>query len=324
MLGAEGVNLRCLSGIHAMMSVILSVTEPGEFVMTVRHEDGGHFATQGILARIGRKHVFATYDYNSRGFDVQKMADDCKKNNVKAIYFDLSYYIDKTNLQEIRAAVGNEIVIIFDASHTMGLLMGGQLQNPFKEGADIICANTHKTLPGPQKGMIVFKDKSLANRVNEIIAASLVSSSHTHHLICLAVTILEMEKFGKEYARRIVENSNAIGAAFERLGYEIRKTRDGNYSYTHQAHVFIDDKGERLLLYRRLVQNNISTNFDDPLGGRLFIRIGTQELTRRGMGSIEMSNIANLMNQAMLGGNVKSEVENLNSQFNEIKFSFDS
>jgi glycine hydroxymethyltransferase len=323
MLGGEGVNLRCLSGIHAMMCTILSVTEPGDCVMTVRHEDGGHFATKGILARVGRKHVFASYDYLRGGFNIEQIASDCKENNVKAIYFDLSYYIDKTDLKDIRAAVGEKVIIIFDASHTMGLLMGGQLQNPFLEGVDIVCANTHKTLPGPQKGMIVFRDKDLADRANGIIGASLISSSHTHHLASLAVTILEMERYGHAYAKKIVENANAIGAAFERLGYEVRKTRDGNYSHTHQAHVFIDKKEERGVLYRRLVQNNISTNFDNPLGGRLFIRIGTQELTRRGMDFVEMTEIANLMHRAMQGEDVMGEVRKLNSDFTKIKFSFD-
>jgi glycine hydroxymethyltransferase len=323
MLGGQGVNLRCLSGIHAMMCTILSVTEPGDCVMTVRHEDGGHFATQGILSRVGRKHVFASYDYTRGGFDVEQIARNCKEHDVKAIYFDLSYYIDKTDLKEIRQAVGEKVIIIFDASHTMGLLMGGQLQMPFLEGADIVCANTHKTLPGPQKGMIVFKDKDLADRANEIIGASLISSSHTHHLVSLAVTILEMEKYGQVYAKKIVENANAIGAAFERLGYEVRKTRDGNYSHTHQTHVFIDNKGDRGVLYRRLVDSHISTNFDNPLGGRLFIRIGAQELTRRGMGAVEMTEIANLMHRAMMGESVEEEVKKMNSKFTTVKFSFD-
>ncbi|MBI2464716.1 DegT/DnrJ/EryC1/StrS family aminotransferase [Candidatus Shapirobacteria bacterium] len=325
MLHANGINLNVLSGVHAMMSTILATTEPGDVVMTVPLEYGGHFATKGILDRIGRKHVFADYNFPNLKFDSNKIGQVVKENNVKAIYLDVSYYLNAHNLKEIREAVGSDVIIIYDASHTIGLIMGGQFQSPLEEGANVICANTHKTLPGPHKGMIAFRDTDLAEKANKVIDGCLYSTNQVSHLIALSTAILEMKEFGQDYAKQIISNSNVIAEAFEGLGYDVRRANTGRYSENHQAHVFIDDKGDRLKLYKRLVDNNISTNFESSelADGRIFIRIGTQELTHRGMKEQEMSVIAALMDRAMRGEDVKSEVGEFNKQFTKIVYSFD-
>lgn len=326
MLGAASVNLSVLSGVHAMMCTILSTTEPGDVVMTVPLESGGHFATKGILDRVGRKHIYADYDYTGLRFDTEKIAKKFRDYNVRALYLDVSYYLNPHNLQEIRQAIGNDAIIIYDASHTMGLIMGQQFQSPLKEGADVICANTHKTLPGPHKGMIAFKDKELADKANAIIDACLYSTPHMTHLIALAITILEFKEFGVEYAKQIISNSNAIAEAFVSLGYEVRKANTGRYSENHQAHVFIEGKGDRLTMYKNLIDNNISTNFESSeltTDHKLYIRVGTAEITRRGMNEPEMKQIASLMDRAIKGENVKNEVLAFNSRYTKIMYSFD-
>jgi glycine hydroxymethyltransferase len=323
MLGAAVVNLNVLSGVHAMMCSILSMTEPGDTVMHVAKPDGGHFATPGILDRIGRKKITATYDLANLKFDAQKTADDFHKNKAKAFYIDVSYYINPHNLTELREALGDEAIMIYDASHTMGLMLGQEFQSPLKEGANAISANTHKTLPGPQKGMVVFRDLEAGTKANDIINGSLFSSPHTHHMIALAITLLELKEFGQSYARQVIKNSNAVAEAFVKRGYDVRKANTGRYSENHQAHIYVDDKGDRMSLYRNLIKNNISTNFDNPLGGRLYIRFGTQEITRRGMKENDMDTIAEFIDKAFKGADIKDEVINFNKQFPAIHYSFD-
>lgn len=324
MLSAYAVNLNVLSGVHAMMSAILSVTEPGEMVLTVPKDAGGHFATKGILERVGRKHGYVTFDLKNLRFDVDATAKTVKETGAKAIYLDVSYYLNPHNLTELRNAVGEEIIIIYDASHTMGLIMGQEFQAPLREGANVTCANTHKTLPGPHKGMIAFRDKELGEKANSIIDACLFSTPHTTHLIALSIAILEMKEFGKEYAKQIISNSRSMASKFAELGYEVRKANNGEYSNNHQFHVFIDKSGDNLALYRNLLKNNISTNFDAPLGGRLFIRVGTQELTRRGFKDADVQNLAVLVDKALKGENVKDAIVEVNKSFNKIHYSFDA
>ena len=324
MLGASVINLNVLSGVHAMMCSLLSTTEPGDMVMTVPAEAGGHFATASILQRVGRKHIYATYDFENLKFDVEKIAEDYRKSGAKAFYIDVSYYLNPHNLTEIRAALGDAAILIYDASHTMGLILGQQFQAPLKEGANVISANTHKTLFGPQKGMIAFRDEEFGQKANEIIDGCLYSSPHTHHVIALAIALLELKEFGRDYATQVVKNSNAVAEAFVKRGYDVRKSNTGRYTENHQSHIFIDDKGERLDLYKKLLNNNISSNFDSALGDRIYIRFGTQEITRRGMNEAEMENIAELVDGALKGKDVKDEVIAFNKKFTTIGYSFDS
>lgn len=101
-------------------------------------------------------------------------------------------------IRELRKALGPDVIIVYDASHTLGLIMAGKFQSPLEEGADIISANTHKTLPGPHKGLIAFKDRELGEKANALITANLYSTVHTNSLLALAISIIEADKFGKK------------------------------------------------------------------------------------------------------------------------------
>lgn len=326
MLGAAIVNLSCLSGVHAMMCAILSTTEPGDTVMTVHLDHGGHFATEGIVERIGRKHVFTSYNFDTLSFDAEAIAKTFKESGAKAFYMDVSYYLNPHNLREIRAALGDEAIIIYDASHTMGLIMGGEFQAPLKEGADVICANTHKTLPGPQKGMIAFRDEAFGKKANDIIDGCLYSSPHTASMIALATTILEMKEFGQDFARQIIANSNALGEALNKRGYHVRKASTGRWSENHQVHVLTEKVGNYKELWRKLYHNNINVNFDLPsiFGQGAFIRLGTQEVTRRGMKETEMEQIADFLQRGMSGHDFAAEVTDFIGKFQTAQYSFDA
>ena len=322
MLSGSIVNLKCLSGVHAMMCAIFVATNPGDTVMIIHHDDGGHFSTQPILERTGRGVAYATFNTEELTFDLERTAKTYRESGATALYLDVSYPLKPIDVKGLRHVLGDEAVIIYDASHTVGLMMGGKFQSPLEEGADIICANTHKTLPGPHKGMIVFRDQKWGRSLNDVINNGLFSTSHTHHLIALAVTILEMEQFGSYYASQIIRNTNALGAALSKLGLSVRQVEPGKYSETHQLHLFLPE-GDIADLYKRFIRNNISVNFDNRLGGQLFARIGTQELTRRGMKEADMSLIAQLLFDALEGDDVLNRVNEYNSRFTTIIYSFD-
>ncbi len=326
MLGAAVVNLSCLSGVHAMMCAILSTTEPGDAVMTVHHDHGGHFATQGIVDRIGRKHLFTpSYNFDTLTFDSQALAKAFKTAGAKALYMDVSYYLNPHNLREIREALGEEAIIIYDASHTIGLILGQQFQAPFREGADVICANTHKTLPGPQKGLIAFRDEELGQKANDIINDSLYSSPHTASMIALSTTLLEMKEFGEGFAKQIIANSNALGEALEKRGHKLRKANTGRYSENHQVHLFTEHLGDYRELYRKFFASSITLAFDHPdiLGKGIFIRLGTQEITRRGMKEAEMEIIAGFVDRTIKGEKLAVEVETFVNEYRRAHYSFD-
>lgn len=324
MLNAVQVNLNCLSGIHAMMCTILSATDPGDAVMSVSLEHGGHFATAGILERTGRRHIPTTYDYDALRFDANKIAKDYHQAGAKAFYMDVSFYLNPHNLKELRQALGEEAIIIYDASHTLGLIMGQQFQAPLKEGANIVCGNTHKTLPGPQKGLIAFRDQALAAKASTILDSGLYSSRHTGSMVALATTILEMEQFGSNYAKQIIANSNALGGALASAGLPLRRANTGRYSENHQVHLMSEDLGNYRQLYRQLISNNLSVNFDAALGAGTYIRLGTQEITRRGMKEAEMTQVADFLRRSLAGEAFPQEVARFMKRFQTAHYSFDS
>lgn len=323
MLNASAVNVGCLSGVHAMMCAILSLTEPGDNVMTLGVPDGGHFGTEGILLRTGRQNVTAPFDPDRLAIDLERLGSEFHAANAKALYLNASFYLHPHDLRGIRNAIGDSAIVIYDASHTMGLIMGGEFQAPLAEGADAICGNTHKTLPGPQKGMIAFRDADTGAAASVIIENSFYSSVHTMPTVALAITILEMEQFGSSYARQVVANSNALGEALAVRGFELRRANTGRFSENHQVHLFTDKIGYHYDLYKALAGNNLVVNFDNSLGGRTYIRLGTQEITRRGMTEGDMEMVADMLMRALRGDVFPGEVSSFIAAFRLARFSFD-
>jgi len=321
MLSASAVELNCLSGVHAMLSSLLSTTKPGDTVVTVLSRHGGHFATKPIIEASGRKQVYAEYDFQSQCFDVEKTAKIFHENHAKALYLDVSVYLKPHPIRELRKALGNDAIIIYDASHTMGLIMAGEFQSPLTEGADIISSNTHKTLPGPHRGLIAFKDSSLWEKANPILS-NLYSTVHTNSLLSLAITILEMEKYGKSYAKQIIANSNALAESLEDLDLSVRRADNKQYSYNHQVHMFTNLMNHDVV--KLFLDNNVSINTSRALGEQLFIRFGTQEITHRGMVESDMKDLAKIIKGILNKQDMTRDVTQFNNKFTSTKYNYET
>lgn len=322
-LGASVVNINCLSGIHAMMCAILTLSDPGDLVMSVNPENGGHFATRGIIVGMGRRHSYCA-GVSGGPVNIAGMAEVAVREKARLIYVDLSTYIEPFNVRELRKLTERNTRIVFDASHSLGLNMANIFQNPIKEGADAICANTHKTLFGPHKGLIAFADKNLGNKADNFIKSYLYSTIHLNQLISLCIAIIEHKLFGLEYARQVVKNSYALSGELKKLGFFLRESSAGHFSQNEQVHVFIDDQLDYVGVYKRLLDNSIATNFLNCLGGRWFARVGTQEITRMGMKEGEMAIIANIIHRSVKGLDAKNEVKKLLKRFPSVEYSLDN
>lgn len=319
MLHAAEVNLHCLSGAHAMLCALLGASKPGDVIMSVREEDGGHFCTKKIIEVMGRKHVFAVYDSKALTFDIQKTVELFARSHAKILYLDTSVLLRPHPLKEIKSLLPSESIIIYDASHTLGLIMGNQFQSPLLEGADIISANTHKTFPGPHKGLLAFRTSKIAERVNSVIQNTLYSTFHTNNLLALAVSIIEFDVYGREYAKQIIHNSNELGKALERNNFKVRKLQN-EYSFNHQVHMFIDRDVRAVV--KLFLKNGIAISTSDSLGGKSFIRLGTQELTKRGMKEKEMNQIAAFIRNVLDGATITNKVKEFNASFRKTQYSF--
>jgi fluorothreonine transaldolase len=322
MTGASYVNLFALSGIHAMLMSIVSLTESGDTVLSLSPTEGGHFSTRSIVEKVGRNSEFAPL---SDGIiDMKRLAYLLKNKPVKLIYLDLMNHNETVDIASIRAVCDPGTYIVYDASHTLGLIFGGQFQDPFSEGADVICANTHKTFPGPHRGLILAKESVVGEKIENVIDGTFYSSVHYGTLLPMLVTIFEMRDYGKQLARRTVENSNSLARELEILGVKVAHCSDGSFTKNHQVHLVFDNRDEARDALEALRESDIVAHlcFRESIGH--FIRFGVQEITRRGMDESDMKEIARIVSLVLNGKKRDGAARRLAAIHQSIYFSFDA
>ena len=326
MLSASHIDFRPLSGVHAMNTTLLSVTEPGDAIYSFSPAAGGHFATANILKRAARYSRYLPWDPANFDIDFSRLAEDIKENGrPKLVFLDHGATLFPLNIRKLRALVGAHALIAYDVSHTLGLIFGGEFQSPLRDGCDILQGNTHKSFPGPQKAMIAFRDQEIGAKVSKAMDDGLVSSQHTHHSAALYLAILEMEQYGRAYAQQMIKNAKALANELGAQGFSLI-SRKGESTNSHV--VLINACGELPVrsACEQLMRAGISTN-SRPFQGQDILRFGVQELTRRGMKEAEMTKIACLMARLLLkdedAPSIKKEVFELRQRFNKVHFSFD-
>ena len=325
MFHAALTDFRPTSGLHAMICTMAAATEPGDLVYSIAPDDGGHFATKHVLERLGRQSQYIPWDLKDLTPDLDAFAKKIKKSPPSAIFFEHGTPLFNLPVREIRELVGEDVLMIYDASHTQGLIAGGQFQDPLREGCNILQGNTHKTFPGPQKGMIHFRDLEYGRNISASLSAGMVSSQHTHHAIAEYITVLEMYEFGKAYAKQMMANANKLAKLLVGGGFELVE-KDGVYTTSHEIMIKGDALGGYLNACRRLFACNISTNARVAFHQKV-IRLGTQEVTRRGMKEKDMQYLARLFKRALIDKessvSIKRDVLTFNRSFPNIHYSFD-
>ena len=193
-LGCKYVSVKPISGLNGMLSTISAFCSSGDTVMSLSPNDGGHFETSTIIKKLGLKSVFLPFDKEKWEIDIEKFKEYIFNNKVKIVYLDLCMVVFPVKLEKLKEAMDKDTLLIYDASHVLGLIVGNQFQKPLEKGADIIISSTHKTFPGTQKAIFATNRRVLKwgfdNNCNHFI-------SH-HHMAEVAALGLILSK-GKEY-----------------------------------------------------------------------------------------------------------------------------
>src|SRR6266849_6384649 len=191
--------------------------------------------------------------------------------------------------------------VFFDGAHQLGLVAGGQFQDPLREGAVVMTGSAGKTFSGPQSGIMVWNNPELTHPFAHAVFPVLAATHQVNRVAALAVAAAEMIAFGRSYMAEIVRNAQRLGAALDRRGITVLAAHKG-YTRTHQIILDVRRYGGGLEVAGRLARANIITNknlipadrpedWDRPSG----LRIGTTEVTRLGMDSADMETIADFM-----------------------------
>jgi glycine hydroxymethyltransferase len=312
--GARYADVRSLSGHTADMAVLLALTKAGDRVLSVHPDNGGYpgITHLGLGALLKLENLYFQYDDRIVNIEVRESAALIRSAKPRVVFFGASFIPFPQPVRQLSSLVDGDC--IYDGSHVLGLIAGGQFQDPLREGCSLLIGSTHKSLPGPQGGIILSNNEEIFSRVAGKIYPGIVDNIHLDRVAALAVALIEMIQFGKPYAQTVVKNSQALAKALAADGVKVRGATVG-YTKSHQ--VLLDYTPAKLQFFAaRLEQANIITDN----GGRL----GTSELTRMGYGPEEMQTVAELISLIVLGKKpadyVLKRVKSLVSQFQQPRF----
>jgi len=339
-------DVRPISGNNANAALALAYLRGGDSVIVNSTAAGGHIShnTIGVFGRriqsrgmslnldsktpIGL-HYFPLAEDNYH-IDLAKSIDLIERVRPRLVVLGKSLFLFPEPLQELAAACRErDIAVLYDAAHVFGLIVGGQFQDPWREGATWVTASTHKTFPGPQRGVIVSDlDEQDAAKywpaADRGVFPGTSSNHHLHTLPALVVAIREMQAHAAAYAEQTVRNAQALGRALENEGVPV-EARDFGYTRSHQIAVNVSAYGGGVQVAQRLESSDVIVNYNllpwdtdarNPSG----LRIGVQEMTRFGMKEPEMQRLAELMAACIKGRQVKAEVNALRARFLEMQY----
>ncbi|AUZ47861.1 hypothetical protein IFR08_12165 [Pseudomonas fluorescens] len=288
LIGAQAFDWRPNGGSTAEQALMLAACKPGEGFVHFAHRDGGHFALESLAQKMGIEIFHLPVNPTSLLIDVAKLDEMVRRNpHIRIVILDQSFKLRWQPLAEIRSVLPDSCTLTYDMSHDGGLIMGGVFDSPLSCGADIVHGNTHKTIPGPQKGYIGFKSAQHPLLVDTSlwVCPHLQSNCHAEQLPPMWVAFKEMELFGRDYAAQIVSNAKTLARHLHELGLDVTGESFG-FTQTHQVHFAVGDLQKALdLCVNSLHAGGIrSTNIEIPgKPGVHGIRLGVQAMTRRGM-----------------------------------------
>jgi glycine hydroxymethyltransferase len=336
--GCRWANIQSTSGTNSNLAVLKALTKPGDAITAVSTADGGHIshAPMGAVGMRGLDLHTYPWDSDRMEVDVDGAVALIEKVQPKLCLFGQSMILFPTPLTEGLADAARDAgaYIMYDGAHVLGLIAGGEFQDPLREGAHVLTGSSHKTFPGPQGGFVLSDedDVKFQRRLGTGVFPGVCSSYHLHHVAGKVVALAEFAQFGADYARDTVANARALAEALAAEGFDVLGEERG-YTRSHQVvtrHGAPDSAAGRDAA-TRLEACGIITNMNmlpadtkpmAPAG----LRLGVQELTRVGFGRAEMSDVAAFFARALRGDEyadaVRADVAAFKSQFQTVRYCF--
>jgi glycine hydroxymethyltransferase len=318
---ADTADLRPLSGHIADLIFLASFAKPNDVLMCVSPEDGGYpgIWKEGLAGLFSLKIVPFPFSERDMNIEVEETEEAIRRAKPEIVIFGASLITFPHPVKEL-ADVAHEqgACVGFDGSHVMGLIASEHFQDPLREGASALFGSTHKTLFGPQGG-IILADKEHGENIKAKIYPAFVDNAHWNRIAALTLALAEMKKFGKAYAEQVIRNAKTLAKALYDYGFPVRCQHLG-FTVSHQ--VLLDYGGFEL--GRVIAEKLEDANMIVDCG----VRIGTCEVTRRGMKEAEMLRIAELIKRTVMDNeppeNVKKDVARLCADFQKIEYCFES
>ena len=303
LFGAKYANVQPHSGAQANMAVYQALCKPGDTVLGMSLDNGGHLTHGSPVNQSGLLYNIVPYGVDENGLiDYDALRALAKKEQPKMIIAGASAYpraIDFEKFAEIAHEVGAYLFV--DMAHIAGLVAAGLHQSPVPY-ADVVTTTTHKTLRGPRGGVILTNDEELAKKFNKAIFPGTQGGPLEHVIAAKAVCFGEaLKPEFKAYQQRVVTNARVLADALQKQGFDLVSCGTDNHL------MLIDLRKTGVTgkeLQRRLDEVYITANKNaipnDPESPFVTsgMRIGTPAVTTRGFGAPEMLRIAEFIWQA--------------------------
>ena len=298
LFGAEYANVQPHSGAQANMAVQFAVCEPGDVIMGMSLDHGGHLTHGSPVNFSGKYFKIVPYGVNDEGFiDYDNVLKLAKENKPKLIIAGASAYARKIDFKRFRE-IADEVgaVLMVDMAHIAGLVAGGQHESPVPY-ADIVTTTTHKTLRGPRGGLIL--STAAANEkynFNKAMFPGIQGGPLMHVIAAKAVCFKEaLTPEFKTYAKNIVDNAQALSKGLMDRGISIVSGgTDNHLMLVNLVPKDLTGKEIEKLLDRAHITANKNTVPNDPKSPFVTsgIRLGTPASTSRGLGVDDFDNVA--------------------------------
>jgi glycine hydroxymethyltransferase len=326
LFSADHANVQPHSGATANFSAYHATVEPGDTVLAMSLDDGGHLTHGSPVNFSGRFFNIVAYGVTEAGvIDMDEVARLAEESKPRVIVAGASAYartLDFERFAEIAKKVDAKLIV--DMAHIAGLVAAGVHPSPMPH-ADIVTTTTHKTLRGPRGGMILCKEE-LKKKVNSRVFPGTQGGPLMHSITGKAVCFHEaMQPAFKAYQQQIVDNAAALAEALLSHGFDLVSGGTDNHLMLidMRSKSMTGKAAEAILGKAEITVNKNKVPFDPEspfvTSG---IRVGTPAVTTRGMGTAEMKTVASLINESIEGGDddavqarVKGKVEELAQQF---------
>jgi len=308
LFGADHANVQPHSGANANVAVYLGLLKPGDKVLGMSLDHGGHLTHGNPVNFSGLMYDFAAYGVtpSDERLDYDLIRDIARRERPRLIIAGATAYpriIDPVAFRSIADEVGS--LFMFDAAHIAGLIVGGVHPNPTPH-ADIVTFTTHKTLRGPRGGCILARSEHAAS-VDKAVFPGLQGGPLEHAIAAKAVGFHEnAQPEFRTYAAQIVANAAALAEGLASEGFRLVSGGTDNHLMLVDLRPFDADltgKEAQAVCDRAGISLNKNTIPDDPRSPFVTsgVRIGTAAMTTAGMKQQEMKQVASFIARALRG-----------------------
>jgi glycine hydroxymethyltransferase len=297
------VEFRVGSGSLANLYAYMVCTRPGDRILALPAAAGGHVThhREGAAGLYGLEVHPIPFDGARMEVDLEGLRRETQRIRPKLIILGGSLALMPYPVREARQ-LADEVgaYLLFDAAHLSGLIAGGEFQQPLEEGAHLMTTSTYKSFGGPAGGLVLTNEPALAEKLDAIAYPGLTANFDLARTAAQVIATSDLLAFGQDYARTCIASAQALASALAERGAEVHGPAERGYTLSHHVALRAAAYGGGTTAARRLERANLLLSGIGlpiaPLSGDFNgLRLGTQEVTRWGMRSEDMPEVAEVL-----------------------------